>query len=96
MKQLHTGNFHRKGYFMLHQLAGVTIQVAILGSYNCHPYEVGNNNSCYEEADIHCKKCKFEPNLVEVITGKNHLAFITGEMLFSCCFSRKTIMIFSL
>ena len=31
----HTGNFHRKGYFMLHQLNGATIQVANLVNYIC-------------------------------------------------------------
>ena len=33
----HTGNFHRKGYLMLHHLAGATIQVANLVNYCCRP-----------------------------------------------------------
>ena len=32
----YTGNFHRKGYLMLHHLAGATIQVANLVNFNCH------------------------------------------------------------
>ena len=35
----HTGNFHRKGYFMLDHLACATIQVANLGTYNGHPQD---------------------------------------------------------
>ena len=31
---IHTGNFHRKGYLMLHHLAGATIQVANLINYD--------------------------------------------------------------
>ena len=30
---IHTGSFHRKGYLMLHHLAGATIQVANLVNY---------------------------------------------------------------
>ena len=41
---MHTGNFHRKGYIMLHHLAGATIQVANLVNYNCHPLEDGNKD----------------------------------------------------
>ena len=37
----HTGNFHRKGYLLLHHLAGASIQVANLVNYNCHPQEDG-------------------------------------------------------
>ena len=32
-----TGNFHRKGYLMLHHLAGATIQVEIIVNLKCHP-----------------------------------------------------------
>ena len=34
---IHTDNFHRKGYLMLHHLAGATIQVANFVNFNCHP-----------------------------------------------------------
>ena len=34
---IHTGNFLRKGYLMLHHLAGVTKQVANYLNYNCQP-----------------------------------------------------------
>ena len=36
---IHTGNFHREGYLMLHHLAAATKQVAKLFNYNCHPQE---------------------------------------------------------
>ena len=37
MRQMHIGNFHSKGYLMLHDLTGFTIQV-----YNYHLLEGGN------------------------------------------------------
>ena len=51
-KKIHTGNFHRIGYLMLHHLAGATIHVANIVNNNCHPIEDGNN------------RCNFTPNLV--------------------------------
>ena len=39
---IHTGNFHRKGYLMLHHLAGATIELANLVNYNCHPQDDGS------------------------------------------------------
>ena len=37
-----TSQYHRKGYLMLHHLAGGTIQVANLDNYNWHPQGDGN------------------------------------------------------
>ena len=37
---MHTGNFHRKGYLMLHHLVGATIQIANVVNYNCHPQKI--------------------------------------------------------
>ena len=33
LSSIHTGNYHRQGYIMLHHLAGATIQVANLVQY---------------------------------------------------------------
>ena len=41
---IHTGIFHRKGYLMLHHLAGATIKVAYLVNYNCTHQEDGNKH----------------------------------------------------
>ena len=40
---IHKGNFYRKGYLIIHHLAGAIIQVANLVIYNCHPLEDGNS-----------------------------------------------------
>ena len=36
---IHTGNFHRMGYLMLHHLAGAAIYVANIVNCNCTPIE---------------------------------------------------------
>ena len=36
---IHTGNFHRKGYLILHHLAGATVQAANLVNYNGIPQD---------------------------------------------------------
>ena len=38
----HTGNFHRKGYLLLHHLDGATMQVANLVNYNWNHKEDSN------------------------------------------------------
>ena len=35
---IHTGILHRKGYIMLHHLAGATIKFTNLVNYKCHPH----------------------------------------------------------